>query len=143
MDNPVRPGTDLKHAPACCRQGPAPFPAALLIALCLAGVSAHAETPLKNSFGTAEMKLMAEANLAYTGCLQNHAREHMASSPDVRVVAGNAAEACNSVLEELDNTLTDRGINPAFYMGAITRIKNRAIRRVLPLLMMEKSSQGS
>ncbi|MCY3752156.1 MAG: hypothetical protein OXG54_12255 [Gammaproteobacteria bacterium] len=143
MDNPVRPGTDLKHAPACCRQGPVPFPAALLIALCLAGVSAHAETPLKNSFGTAEMKLMAEANLAYTGCLQNHAREHMASSPDVRVVAGNAAEACNSVLEELDNTLTDRGINPAFYMGAITRIKNRAIRRVLPLLMMEKSSQGS
>ena len=111
----------------------------LLIVLCLAGVTASAETPLRNSFDTEEMRLMAEANLAYTGCLQNHAREHAASSPDVRVVAGNAAAACNSILEELDNTLTDRGVNPAFYMGAITRIKNRAIRRVLPLLMMEKS----
>ena len=115
----------------------------LLIVLCLAGVTASAETPLRNSFDSAEMKLMGETNLAYTSCLQEHAREHVASSPDVRVVAGNAAEACNSILEELDNTLTDRGVNPAFYMGAITRIKNRAIRRVLPLLMMEKSSQGN
>lgn len=111
----------------------------LLIFLCLAGVTAPAETPLRNSFDSTEMRLMAETNLAYTICLQEHAREHVASSPDVRVVAGNAAAACNSILEELDNTLTDRGVNPAFYMGAITRIKNRAIRRVLPLLMMEKS----
>ena len=114
-----------------------------MIALCFASATAHAETPLKNSFDTEEMRLMAEANLAYTGCLQNHAREHVASSPDVRVVVGNAVAACNSILEELDNTLTDRGVNPAFYMGAITRIKNRAIRRVLPLLMMEKSNQGN
>ena len=112
---------------------------ALLLLLCFLGVSAHAETPLKNSFDTGDMRLMTEANLAYTGCLQDHAREHAASSPDVRVVAGNAAAACDEILEQLDNTLTDRGVNPAFYMGAITRIKNRAIRRVLPLLMMEKS----
>ncbi|MDE0283850.1 MAG: hypothetical protein OXN26_04785, partial [Gammaproteobacteria bacterium] len=89
----------------------------LLIFLCLAGVTATAETPLRNSFDSAEMKLMGETNLAYTSCLQEHAREHVASSPDVRVVAGIAAEACNSILEELDNTLTDRGVNPAFYMG--------------------------
>ena len=148
MDSPVQPGTDLKHAPACLplhvlsrghKRGSVPVLAALLIALCFTGVTASAETPLRNSFDSAEMKLMGETNLAYTSCLQEHAREHAASSPDVRVVAGNAAEACNSILEELDNTLTDRGVNPAFYMGAITRIKNRAIRRILPLLMMEKS----
>lgn len=114
----------------------------LLISLCLAGVTAFAETPLKNSFDSADMKLMAEANLAYSSCLQEHALEHVATSPDIRVVAGNAAEACNSTLTELQNTLTERGVNPDFYMGAIVRIKNRAIRRLLPLLMMEKSNQG-
>ena len=113
----------------------------LIIFLYFAGATAFAETPLKNSFDTAEMKLMAEANLAYSSCLQEKAREHVASSPDIRVIAGNAAEACNPILAELENTLTDRGINPNFYMGSLTRIKNRAIRRLLPLLMMEKSSQ--
>ena len=88
------------------------------------------------------MKLMAAANLDYSGCLQENARELVASNPDVRVIAANAAEACNSILEELETTLKGRGINPSFYMGALIRIKNRAIRRVLPLLMMEKSNQG-
>ena len=117
--------------------------ACLTLALCIAGVAAPAETPLRNSFDSAEMKLMGETNLAYTSCLQEHAREHVASSPDIRVIAENAAQACNLILAELENTLTDRGINPAFFVVAITRIKNRAIRRVLPLLMMEKSNQGN
>ena len=115
----------------------------VMIFLYFAGVTAFAETPLKNSFDTAEMKMMAEANLSYSSCLQEHAREHVATSPDIRIIAGNAAEACNPVLAELENTLTDRGVNPAFFMGAVARIKNRAIRRVLPLLMMEKSNQGT
>ena len=142
MDNPVQMGTDLKHAPACCKRGSVPFLAALFIALCFAGVTAFAETPLRNSLDTADMRLMAEANLSYSGCLQEKAQEYMASSPDVRVIAGNAAEACNPILAELESTLTDRGINPAYFMGGVLRIKNRAIRRVLPLLMMEKSNQG-
>ena len=118
------------------------LPLRLALLLCITGVMAHAETPLKNSLDTADMRLLAEANLSYSGCLQEKAQEHLASSPDVRVIAGNAAEACNPILTELENTLTDRGINPAYFMGAVLRIKNRAIRRVLPLLMMEKSNQS-
>ena len=57
-------------------------------------------------------------------------------------IAGNAVESCNSILAELQTALTDNGVNPDFYMGAVERIKNRAIRRLLPLLMMEKSNQG-
>ena len=113
----------------------------LLLLLCVTGVMAQSETPLKNSLDTADMRLLAEANLAYSGCLQEKAQEYMASSPDVRVIAGHATEACNPILAELESTLTGRGINPAYFMGAVTRIKNRAIRRVLPLLMMEKSKQ--
>ena len=111
----------------------------ILISLCLTGVTTFAETPLRNSFDSAELKLMAEANLAYTTCLQQDARENAASSPDIRVVAGNAAETCNSILADLQTALTESGVNPDFYMGAVMRIKNRAIRRLLPLLMMEKS----
>ena len=151
MGSPAQMGTDLRRAPACLplhvvsrgqKRKSVPFLAALLAALCLAGVTASAETPLRNSFDSAEMKLMAETNLAYTSCLQEHAREHVASSPDIRVVAGNAAEACEPVLTDLQTALTGNGVNPDFYRGAVARIKNRALRRLLPLLMMEKSSSN-
>jgi hypothetical protein len=115
--------------------------ATLIALLYFAGVAAVAETPLRNSFDSADMLLMGETNLAYTSCLQDNAREHVASSPDIRVIAGNAVESCNSILAELQTALTDNGVNPDFYMGAVERIKNRAIRRLLPLLMMEKSNQ--
>jgi hypothetical protein len=115
--------------------------ATLIALLYFAGVAAVAETPLRNSFDSADMLLMGETNLAYTSCLQDNAREHVASSPDIRVIAGNAVESCNSILAELQTALTDNGVNPDFYMGAVERIKNRAIRRLLPLLMMEKSNE--
>ena len=113
----------------------------LLILLCLAGVTTSADTPLRNAFDSEEMQLMASTNLDYTTCLQQDAKENVASSPDVRVIAGNAAQACESILTSLQNRLNDNGVNPDFYMVAVTRMKNRAIRRLLPLLMMEKSNQ--
>ena len=113
----------------------------IMMFLYFAGVAAFAETPLRNSFDSADMLLIGETNLAFTSCLQDNAREYVASSPDIRVIAGNAVESCNSILAELQTALTDNGVNPDFYMGAVERIKNRAIRRLLPLLMMEKSNQ--
>ena len=124
---------------------PSPLPClvnGLLIFLCLAGVTVSAETPLRNSFDSAEMKLMGETNLDYTACLQQDARENLASSPDVRVITGNAVQACEPVLTALQARLNENGVNPGFYTAAITRMKNRAIRRLLPLLMMEKSGGG-
>ena len=138
-----QPGTDLKSVPGAWI-GPSSRPRriyGLLMFLYFAGVAAFAQTPLRNSFDSADMILMGETNLAYTSCLQDNAREHVASSPDIRVIAGNAVESCNSILAELQTALTDNGVNPDFYMGAVERIKNRAIRRLLPLLMMEKSNQ--
>ena len=128
---------------ACARRGSVTLLCGLMIALCFAGAAAHAETPLRNSFDSAEMKLMAETNLDYTTCLQQDARENVESSPDVRVIAGNAIQACEPVLAGLQARLNENGVNPGFYMAAVTRMKNRAIRRLLPLLMMEKSNQGN
>ena len=89
----------------------------LLIFLCLAGVTASAETPLRNSFDSAEMKLMGETNLDYTACLQQDARENLASSPDVRVITGNAVQACEPVLTALQARLNENGRQPRFLHG--------------------------
>ena len=125
---------------ACARRGSVTLLFGLMIALCFAGATASAETPSRNSFDRAEMTLMAETNLDYTTCLQQDARENVATSPDVRVIAGNAVQACEPILTDLQARLNENGVNPNFYMAAVTRMKNRAIRRLLPLLMMEKSN---
>ncbi|MCY4282418.1 MAG: hypothetical protein OXE03_05795 [Gammaproteobacteria bacterium] len=113
----------------------------LLVSLFIFGAAGYAEAPVRNVFNQEEMILVAEANLAFTSCLQEAAPEQLESSPDVRVVAANIVQTCNSILADLQTTLEQNGVNPAFFMRAVTRIKNRAIRRLLPLLMMEKSNQ--
>ena len=114
----------------------------VLLSLCIACCAAFAETSLRNSFSREEMVLISEANLEYTNCLHETAPVQIASSPDVRVVAENTVQICNPVLDELQTTLELSGVNPAFFLAAVTRIKHRAIRRLLPLLMMEKSNQA-
>lgn len=114
-----------------------------ILLLWLLGATAQAETPLRNAFDSGELKLLAATNLTYTSCMQNNAREQLGSDPDIRVVAGAAAAACNDVLVALETTLDEGGINPDFYQGAVQGIKNRAIRRLLPLLMMEQSNRSA
>ena len=97
----------------------------------------------KNSFDSADMTLVAQGNLDYTACLRSRALEELDSSPDVRVVADAAAAACRPVLDELRAALSDNRVNPQFANGAIERVKRRALRRLLPLLMMEQSQRSS
>lgn len=105
---------------------------------------ARAEEPeQKNSFDAADMTLVAQGNLDYTACLRSRALKELDSSPDVRVVADAAAAACRPVLDELRAALADNRINPQFANGAIERVKRRALRRLLPLLMMEQSQRSS
>lgn len=105
---------------------------------------ARAEEPeQKNSFDAADMTLVAQGNLDYTACLRSRALKELDSSPDVRVVADAAAAACRPVLDELRAALADNRINPEFANGAIERVKRRALRRLLPLLMMEQSQRSS
>ena len=97
----------------------------------------------KNAFDSADMTLMAQGNLDYTACLRSRALEEMDSSPDVRVVADAAAAACRPMLDELRAALENNRVNPEFANGAIERLKRRALRRLLPLLMMERSQRSS
>ena len=112
----------------------------LLIFLCLAGITASAETPAEKFFRQRRNETDGRDHLEYTNCLQQDARENLASSPDVRVIAGNAVQSCEPLLTGLQARLKENGVNPGFYMASITRMKNRAIRRLLPLLMMEMSN---
>jgi len=103
----------------------------------------NAETELKNSLDTAEMKLIAETNLSFSECIQKNAAGELNSNTDIREIAAQAVNSCVSVLDKLSAELDEHGINPDFYNGTIEQIKNRAIRRLLPLLMMERSNQSN
>lgn len=113
------------------------------MALALAQDARAEKSGEKNSFDSADMTLVAQGNLDYTACLRSRALEEMDSSPDVRVVADAAAAACRPVLDELRAALEDNRVNPQFANGAIERVKRRALRRLLPLLMMERSQRLS
>ena len=116
---------------------------ALTLALALPQEARAEESGQKNSFDSADMTLVAQGNLDYTACLRSRALEELDSSPDVRVAADAAAAACRPVLDELRAALADNRVNPEFANGAIERVKRRALRRLLPLLMMEQSQRSS
>ena len=116
---------------------------ALTMALALVQDARAEQSGEKNSFDSADMTLVAQGNLDYTACLRSRALEELDSSPDVRVVADAAAAACRPVLDELRAALGDNRVNPQFANGAIERVKRRALRRLLPLLMMERSQRSS
>jgi len=107
------------------------------------GTISNAETELKTALDADEMKLIAEANASFTGCMQKTAAEELNSNTDIREIAAQAVNSCDSVLDKLRAELDGHGIHPDFYSGAIKQVKNRAIRRLLPLLMMERSNRSN
>ena len=115
----------------------------MALSLALAQDARAEQSGQKNSFDAADMTLVAQGNLDYTACLRSRALEELDSSPDVRVAADAAAAACRPVLDQLRAALEDNRVNPQFANGAIERVKRRALRRLLPLLMMEQSQRSS
>lgn len=110
--------------------------------LLVISISAVPAEELKNTFETEDMQLITETNINFTSCIQQASMEIMDSHGDVREIAGLSVEKCAPVLKELDDKLAARNINPDFYKGMIQQMKGRSIRRLLPLLMMEKSNRS-
>ena len=67
--------------------------------------------------------------------------ERIDEHPDLRQVAAMAVDACKVYLETLQSEFDKSGLDPNFYHGVINNIKNRAIRQLMPLLMMETSNR--
>ncbi|MGI9228841.1 MAG: hypothetical protein ACR2P9_03175 [Gammaproteobacteria bacterium] len=92
-------------------------------------------------FDTEAMRLVNETKLSFTGCIREQSLVLMDNHPDIRETAGLAVEACSDILTELDQQLEAKGMSPEFRNGVTRQMKGRSIRRLLPLLMMEKSSR--
>lgn len=98
-----------------------------------------ADDSLRNTLSGEDFELIRETNLKFNTCLQETAFEKIDELPDVREVAALAVDDCKVELEHLRSEFDKSRLNPNFYHGLINNIKNRAIRQLMPLLMMEKS----
>lgn len=83
-----------------------------------------------------------ETTQDYNQCLQQNALQQLDNYADIRQVAAQAVNLCGHKLIEFREKLGSRA-NSDFYSGYEDRIKNSAIRNILPLLMYEKSARRS
>ncbi|MEX2524230.1 MAG: hypothetical protein WD750_04670 [Gammaproteobacteria bacterium] len=106
-------------------------------------VTAAANDVLRRSLSGEDHEMINAGNLEYNRCLQKQAMAHADDYDDVRAVAGQAVEECTGILDNLKSDLDQRRIDPDFYDGIINGIKSKAIRRIMPGIMMHKSRSGS
>ncbi len=88
---------------------------------------------------TEDHRLINLTTLAFNLCVQQNARQQLDNFADVRVIAGHAINYCDEKLDELREKLGGK-MNPASFSGLERHLKNRAIRKLLPQLMYQKSA---
>ncbi len=131
MITPACPKKRQQYLYACCS-------GAALLCIALTAVAADMG---RRSLTAEDVQLVTEANSRFTVCIQQSSLELLDSHDDVRKIAGLAVDKCTPVLQRLDEQLAEKKIHPDFYKGMLEQIKGRSIRRLLPLLMMEKSNR--
>jgi hypothetical protein len=87
-----------------------------------------------------DIQLINKTTLDYNVCVQQNALRIFDDYEDIRQVAAHAVESCEDQFEALKEKSEITG-KTNFYSGMQRTIKNRAIRKLLPLLMFEKSSR--
>ncbi len=113
--------------------------ACMAAALLLAGGPVSASEDLRATLTPEDHSLLNRARSEYNGCLQERLPGHLDQHDDVRLVAADTVDDCSAVITDLDRQLARNGIDPDYYRGIIERIKSRAIRRILPAIMMYKA----
>ncbi len=89
---------------------------------------------------TEDRQIIHYATQDYNICVQQNAVQQLDNFADIRRVAAEAVQLCEHQLKELKVKLAGT-VNAEYYSGLERHIKNRAIRKLLPLLMFEKSSR--
>jgi len=105
-------------------------------------ISLHTGAMAQASFDltTEDRQLISYATQDYNLCIQQNAIQQLDNYADIRQVAAQAVDLCEHQLKELQNKLGDKA-ESEYYSGLEHHIKSRAIRKLLPLLMIEKSSR--
>lgn len=110
------------------------------IAALMMPVTAAADDALRRSLSGEDHEMINAGNLEYNRCLQEQAMVHADNFEDVRAIAGQAVEECSGILDDLEDSLDEARIDPGFYGGIVSGIKSKAIRRILPGIMMYKAN---
>jgi hypothetical protein len=121
---------------------PAMLSGGLLALLCLLPAATAAAEPLRSSLSADDRVLLNAGSMDYNGCLQERAITHIDELDDVRLIAGRAVEDCSDIMEGLRQKLDERHIDPDYYAGILRHIKTRAIRKIMPNIMMYKANAG-
>ncbi len=87
-----------------------------------------------------ELQLISKTSRDYNICVQQNAQSQLDKFADIRKVAAHAVNFCEEQLRELKEKLGSKA-DSNFYSGFERQLKNRTIKKLLPLLMFEKSSR--
>jgi len=110
----------------------------LLFFLMFLNVNVVAQEPGKVT--DEDRRLINETTRDYNICVQQNAVQQLDNFADIRKVAALAVNLCEHQLNELKVKLGSKA-NSDLYSGLGRHIKNRAIKTLLPLLMIAKSSR--
>ena len=91
----------------------------------------------------ADYDLMAEYAYRYEACLNQASLSQIDTQPDVRHAVDYAMKQCAVELEELDQKLTARNIDPTFRLGFIGKINRDATNNTLRNMMMAFAARQS
>ncbi|MFT5131990.1 MAG: hypothetical protein ACI9SC_000453 [Gammaproteobacteria bacterium] len=87
-----------------------------------------------------DYQLINTATHDYDNCVQQNAAQQLDNYADVRQIAAHAVNLCEHHLTELEEKIIARA-GSDFLSGMTRHIKNRSIKKLLPILMYEKSAR--
>jgi len=78
----------------------------------------------------------------YQACLRKESMAVIDNYGDVRQVAGVAMEICKPALDEVDEWMMSRNLDPDYRNAFIRNTRNKSVRAMLPQLMSAKSARA-
>jgi len=109
----------------------------LFISICM---NASINAQQRDEVSDEDRQLINETTRDYNICVQQNAVQQLDNFSDIRKAAALAVNLCEHQLNEFREKLGSKA-NSDLYSGLGRHIKNRAIRTLLPLLMIARSSR--
>ena len=92
-----------------------------------------------NSLSEDDFRHLNQTTVSFNNCVSENAPIYLEKYDDVREAAGYTIEHCEIHFTKLRAQLGDKSTTP-YYNGIERHMKNRAIRKLLPMMMYHKST---
>lgn len=87
-----------------------------------------------------DFKLVNKSAMDFNLCVNENAASILEKYDDVREAAAHTVDHCEKHFEELKSALGDKA-ESNYYKGIERHMKNRSIKKLLPMMMYQKSRQ--